>query len=92
MALEILKHGKNVFFSSNSYKPSTELVDGSYSLLVQHYIKKHGGLIASQQDNSVEVIVRVHESDTIIDNSKCIVFDPWRSYPPASNVIYYGKR
>ena len=92
MALEILKHGKNIFFSSNSYKPGTELVDGSYSLLVQHYIKKHGGLIASQQDDSVEVIVRVHESDVIIDNSKCIVFDPWRSYTPAPNVIYYGKR
>lgn len=92
MAQEILKHGKNVFFSSNSYKSGTELVDGSYSLLVQYYIKKHQGLIASQQDDSVQVIVRVHESDTIIDNSKCIVFDPWRSYTPAPNVIYYGKR
>jgi len=92
MALEILKHGKNIFFSSNSYKPGTELVDGSYSLLVQHYIKKHGGLIASQLYDSVQVIVRVHESDAIIDNSKCIVFDPWRSYTPAPNVIYYGKR
>jgi UDPglucose 6-dehydrogenase len=92
MALEILKHGKNVFFSSNSYKPGTELVDGSYSLLVQHYIKKHGGLIASQQDDSVQVIVRVHESDNIVDNGKIVIFDPCRSYPPAPNVIYYGKR
>jgi UDPglucose 6-dehydrogenase len=92
MALEILKHGKNIFFSSNSYKPGTELVDGSYSLLVQHYIKKHKGLIASQKDDSVEVIVRVHESDNIIDNGKIVIFDPWRSYTPAPNVIYYGKR
>jgi UDPglucose 6-dehydrogenase len=92
MALEILKHGRVIAFTSDSYKPGTELMDGSYSLLAQHYIKKHQGLIASQQDDSVEVIVRVHESDAIIDNSKCIVFDPWRSYPPAPNVIYYGKR
>ena len=91
MALEILKHGKNVFFSSNSYKPGTELVDGSYSLLVQHYIKKHRGLIASQQDDSVEVIVRVHESDIIKNNGKCVIFDTWRSYPIANNVVYYGK-
>ena len=91
MALEILQYGKNIFFSSNSYKPGTDLVDGSYSLLVQHYIKKHGGLIASQQDESVQVIVRVHESDSFIDNSKCIVFDTWRTYPPADNVVYYGK-
>lgn len=90
MALEILKHGKNIFFSSNSYKSGTDLVDGSYSLLVQYYIQKHQGLIASQQHNAVEVIVRVHENDAIIDNSKCIIFDPWRSYPLADNVIYYG--
>jgi UDPglucose 6-dehydrogenase len=92
MAVEILKHGKNVFFSSNSYKPGTDLVDGSYSLLVQHYIKKHGGLIASQQDDFVQVIVRVHESDDIINNGTVKIFDPWRSYTPAPNVIYYGKR
>jgi len=92
MALEILKHGKKIFFSSNSYKPGTELVDGSYSLLVQHYIKKYGGLIASQQDDSVEVIVRVHESDNIVDNGTVKIFDPWRSYTPAPNVLYYGKR
>jgi UDPglucose 6-dehydrogenase len=92
MAVEILKHGKNVFFSSNSYKPGTELVDGSYSLLVQHYIRKYGGLIASQQDDSVQVIVRVHESDNIVDNGIVKIFDPWRSHPTAPNVIYYGKR
>jgi UDPglucose 6-dehydrogenase len=92
MAVEILKHGKNVFFSSNSYKPGTDLVDGSYSLLVQHYIKKHGGLIASQQDDFVQVIVRVHESDDILNNGTVKIFDPWRSYTPAPNVIYYGKR
>lgn len=92
MALAILQHGNKIFFTSNSYKPGTDLQDGSYSLLVQHYIKKHQGLIASQQDDSVEVIVRVHESDTIINNSTAKIFDPWRSYAPASNVIYYGKR
>jgi UDPglucose 6-dehydrogenase len=90
MALEILKHGKNIFFSSNTYKSGTNLEDGSYSLLVQHYIKKHQGLIASQQDTAVEVIVRVHESDSFIDNGTCVVFDPWRSYPQADNVTYYG--
>jgi len=58
---------------------------------VQHYIKKHGGLIASQQDTAVEVIVRVHEGDIFVDNSKCIIFDVWRTYPPSGNVVYYGK-
>lgn len=92
MALEILQHGRVIAFTSNSYKPGTDLVDGSYSLLVQHYIKKHQGLIASQQDESVEVIVRVHESDTVLDNGECIIFDVWRTYPPADNVVYYGNK
>ena len=45
MALAILKYGKNIRFSSNSYKPNTNLIDGSYSLLVQHYVVWHDGTI-----------------------------------------------
>ena len=91
MALAILEHGKNVYFTSDSYKPGTNLVDGSYSLLVQHYVVEHGGQIVHGFDNPVEVIVRVHESDKITADDKTIIFDPWRSYPKAANVIYYGK-
>jgi UDPglucose 6-dehydrogenase len=91
MAEEILKHGRNVFFTSDSYKPGTTLVDGSYSLLVQHYVVKHGGQIAHGFDDPVEVIVRVHESDKITADDQTIIFDPWRSYPKAANVVYYGK-
>jgi UDP-glucose 6-dehydrogenase len=90
MALAILEHGKNVFFTSDSYKPGTALVDGSYSLLVQHYVKKHGGQVVHGFDNPVEVMVRVHESDKINTDTKTIIFDPWRSYPKADNVVYYG--
>jgi len=90
MAKAILEHGENVHFTSDSYKPGTDLVDGSYSLLVQHYVKKHGGQIVHGFDNPVEVIVRVHESDKITADHKTVIFDPWRSYPKADNVIYYG--
>ena len=91
MAKAILKHGKNVWFSSDSYKPGTELVDGSYSLLVQYYVKKHGGTLVNGFDTPVEVIVRVHETDQITADNKTIIFDPWRTYPVADNVVYYGK-
>jgi UDPglucose 6-dehydrogenase len=91
MAHAILEHGKNIYFTSDSYKPGTNLVDGSYSLLVQHYVVKHGGQIVHGFDNPVEVIVRVHESDQITTDDKTIIFDPWRSYPKATNVVYYGK-
>ncbi len=90
MAKAILKHGSAVFFTSDSYKPGTTLVDGSYSLLVQHYVVKHGGQIVNGFDNPVQVIVRVHESDEITADNKTTIFDPWRSYPPADNVFYYG--
>ena len=91
MALAILEHGKNIWFSSDSYKAGTELVDGSSSLLVQYYVKKHGGQLANGIDTLVEVIVRVHESDEFTADDSTIIFDPWRTYPPADNVFYYGQ-
>ena len=91
MAKAILTHGNNIWFSSDSYKPGTTLVDGSYSLLVQYYIKKHGGQLAHGIDTPVEVIVRVHESDEFTADEKTIIFDPWRTYPKAENVVHYGK-
>jgi len=91
MAKTILKHGKNIHFTSDTYKPNTTLVDGSYSLLVQYYVKKHSGTLVNGVDNLAEVIVRVHESDNIIADNKTVIFDPWRTYPKANNVVYYGK-
>tara|TARA_E500000178_G_scaffold342167_1_gene387003 strand:- start:528 stop:1697 length:1170 start_codon:yes stop_codon:yes gene_type:complete len=91
MASEILKYGNNIFFTSNSYKPGTDIVDGSYSLLVQHYIKKQGGQVNNKLSDSVEVVVRVHETDNCPTNNNIIIFDPWRSYPSADNVVHYGK-
>ena len=91
MAKAILEHGNSVWFSSDSYKPGTQMVDGSYSLLVQHYIMKHGGQLANGIDTPVEVIVRVHESDEFTADSNTIIFDPWRTYPMGDNVVYYGK-
>ena len=92
MAMAILEHGKNICFSSDSYKPGTNLVDGSYSLLVQHYVRKHGGDIVNGFDTPVQVVVRVHETDVITADNDTIIFDPWRSYPKADNVVYYGKK
>ena len=91
MAMAILEHGKHIYFSSDYYKPGTKQVDGSSSLLVQYYVKKHGGQLANGIDTPVEVIVRVHESDEFTADDSTIIFDPWRTYPPADNVFYYGQ-
>ena len=91
MAKAILEHGNSVWFSSDSYKPGTQMTNGSYSLLVQHFVVKHGGQLANGIDTPVEVIVRVHESDEFTADDKTIIFDPWRTYPEAENVVHYGK-
>tara|TARA_B100001057_G_scaffold500493_1_gene615886 strand:+ start:1366 stop:2529 length:1164 start_codon:yes stop_codon:yes gene_type:complete len=92
MAKAILQHGNNIWFSSDSYKPNTHLVDGSYSLLVQHYVRKHGGEIVNGIDTPVQVIVRVHETDNFSADDSTIIFDPWRTYPKAQNVVYFGSK
>ena len=90
MARAILKHGNNIYFTSDYYKPDVPLTDGSYSLLVQHYVKELGGKLVNGFDHPVEVVVRVHESDKVQADSKTIIFDPWRTYPMANNVVHYG--
>jgi len=87
MAIEILKYGNRIKFSSDSYKPDVEYVDGSYSLLVQHYIKEHGGWIVQDKPS---VYVRVHETDNIPEGD-FIVFDPWRTYKGPNKTIGYGN-
>jgi len=86
MALAILEQGKNIYFTSDSYKPGVEYIDGSYSLLVQHYVKELGGSLVSK---NADVAVIVHEGDTV--PSDTLVFDPWRSYKGNNAVVYYGN-
>ena len=86
MAAEILKHGNHIQFSSDSYKPGVEYIDGSYSLLVQHYIKDLGGIIV---DADPHVFVRVHDNDNVPLGP--IVFDPWRSYDGPNKTVSYGN-
>ena len=88
MAKEILKYGNKILFSSDSYKAGVEYTQGSPSLLVQHYVKEHGGEIVKEE---YEVVVRVHESDRLPEDAN-IVFDPWRTYKSdTQEVIHYGN-
>ena len=75
MAVEILKHGNEVQFSSDSFKPGTDIKDGSYSILVQSFIKKLGGNVV---DTQPQVYVIVHPEDEYMDN--VYNFDPWNNY------------
>ncbi len=90
MAKAILEHGKNIYFTSDSYKPGVNMPDGSSSLLLQHFVVKHGGQIVNGIDTPVQVVVRIHESDMVSADESTIIFDPWRTYPKAKNVVHYG--
>lgn len=82
MAIEILKYGNKVNFSSDSYKAGVDYVDGSYSLLVQHYVKKHGGWVNHSQP---DVYVLVHPNDKPHTANNVYNFDPWRTYGNTRN-------
>ena len=43
MALRCLKNGRNITIIGKAYKPAVPYLNGSGSLLVGHYIEKHGG-------------------------------------------------
>ena len=88
MAKTVLIYGKQIYFTSDTYKPGVPYTDGSYSLLVQHYIEKHGGLI-NTDPLEADVIFKVHEADKIPDAPNIPVFDPWRSDKNA--MISYGN-
>ena len=86
MAKEILKHGKKIMFTSDSYKPGVDYKEGSYSLLVQHYVKELGGNVVNEYPR---VVVVVHADDPLPEGNDYIIFDPWRSYF-GDRVVRYG--
>ena len=93
MAIDILLYGKNIRFSSNSFKKDSKLIDGSYSLLVQHYIKMHGGTVVDGLDAPADVLVRVHDTDLADVPTQTTIFDPWRTYSSKDHlVVHYGKK
>ena len=87
MAWAILNEGDNIHFTSDSYKPHVSYTEGSFSLLVQYFIKERGGNIVEAKD--ADVIVVVHETDEVPENFEGIIFDPWRNHT-GDNVIRYG--
>jgi len=96
MARAICEHGYEVYFTSDSYKPHVPYTNGSYSLLVQHYVEKFNTNVTKDIDQA-DVIVRVHESDEINEEELVpgvVIFDPWRTYESKTKshiVVHYGN-
>lgn len=95
LAKDVLLYGNRIMFSSDSYKHGVDMTNGSYSLLVQYYVRELGGEIV---DMFPDVVFKVHEQDDIeldlayaIAEDSVVIYDPWRTHPKYSNpVVYYG--
>ncbi len=96
MAMKILELGSKAYFTSDTYKPKVPYVEGSYSLLVQHFYDFWDGTLCDNIEEA-DVIVKVHESDDLSDveslKESKIIFDPWRTHKSDKHKVYqYGNR
>lgn len=103
MAAAALKHGRDVCIVGKAYKPGVDLIDGSYSLLVGHYIETLGGRVVYYDRNTGDLNLPTDPMTFLIGYwddwtldvefpSGSLIFDPWRRYPetPDMKIIHYG--
>lgn len=103
MALKCLEYGKNVTIVGKAYKPKVPYTHGSASMLVGHYIEKHGGTVnyydVHTGDNDLKTdwssvyLIGYWEEyvEQIVFPPHATVIDPWRRLQQNDvKVIHYG--
>lgn len=93
LAEKCMKYGKRITIIGKAYKPSVPYVNGSYSLLVGHYIEEMGGHVHYYDINTGDVDFNADNTEVYligywetwvenIDwkslNKKYTIIDPWR--------------
>lgn len=104
MAQFLLKFDKPVAILGKSYKPGVPLIEGSYSLLVAHYVKERGSFAGFIDELTNDYISENEPLTYLIAHNDTklyeyaffpgsIVVDPWRKCPQLSDcrVIHYGN-
>jgi UDPglucose 6-dehydrogenase len=105
LALKCLANGNRVTIVGKAYKPKVPYTNGSSSMLVGHYIERHGGKVSYYDvhtgdnelpiDSDVYLIGYWDDYVTQINfPSHSIVVDPWRkmsSEQHSGEIIYYGN-
>lgn len=104
MALKCLTYGKNVVIVGKAYKPKVPYTNGSASMLVGHYIEKHGGIVKyfdiHTGDTDIDWdwahIVLIGYWEEYVENitfpPHVTVIDPWRKFQQNDiNTIHYGN-
>jgi len=103
VAKELLKHDLPVHIMGKTFKPAVDLTDGSFSMLVGHYVEQAGKTV--QYDiESTEPAVYLLAHDQTHSNPTYDVLDPaqgsvvvdmyrkWRPNNTGVNIIWYGMR
>lgn len=105
MARTLLSYKKKVIILGKSFKPGVALVDGSYSVLVGHFIQKQGGQLGfvDRNLNVDDDCDRLAKTYLLAHNDKSwhsynfrpgsIIVDPWRSglRVESCEVMAYGN-
>jgi UDPglucose 6-dehydrogenase len=66
MALRCLKNGKNVTIIGKAYKPKVPYTNGSASMLVGHYIEKHGGHVNYYDKNTGDLDLKINWTEVYL--------------------------
>lgn len=90
MALRCLKNGKKITIIGKAYKPGVHYTNGSASMLVGHYIEKHGGTVNYYDIHTRDFDMKRDWTDVYLIGYweswveqlhfpiHCTVIDPWR--------------
>ena len=97
------KYGGSIILNGISYKPGVGYVDGSYALLVDHYIRELGESaiyidpLASEMPSSSAsiggIVLMCHPEMYLDYSTDSVIIDPWRQVEknPKYLVIHYGN-
>ena len=73
MALRCIKNGRNITIIGKAYKPNVPYIDGSASMLVGHYIEKHGGNVKYYD-------IHTGDTDPLLQWTEVYLVGYWEGY------------
>jgi hypothetical protein len=94
------EHELAIFINGISFKPGVPYMDGSYALLVDHYIRELGyttvyvdPLCVEEFDYDPKGVVLLAHPESYKDWQKgSVIVDPWRLYSNDKHiVVHYGN-
>lgn len=103
MAKKCLEYGKNVTIVGKAYKPKVSYTHGSASMLVGHYIEKHGGTVNYYDIHTGDLDLKPDWTQVFLIGyweeyverisfpNHATIIDPWRKLEQRGvEIVHYG--